>query len=395
MRMATMLALGALLLAGCGNGGGSATGGSSAGGTGSTAAAATSDSGSAVTSSAPTTGSASSSAAASTSMSSAESSGTSTASSAGTTSAGSAAGSAGAAAGSLSASATTSAAYQSNCAVGSGDSGNGATVKIGSKAFAEEQLLATITQLVLQKHDFKVEYSTQAADPVIDQALRSGSIDMLWQYTGTELQQFLHVDNPPTNLDSAFYLARNLDAAQNLCWVAPAPMDDTNGLAIKAADKATFGATLSDFGNYLKAHPDTKVCIMSEFRTRPDGLPGLEKTYDSGYSGANYVDIGATAEAPIASGQCQAGEVFTTDSAIAANNLYVLQDDKQLFPPDNVALIVRSDVLKKNPAIANLMMPVAAKLTSDVITGLNKQVEVDKKKASDVATAWLQQNGFL
>jgi osmoprotectant transport system substrate-binding protein len=282
-----------------------------------------------------------------------------------------------------------------NCAVGGGANGNGATVRIGSKAFAEEELLATMTQLVLQQHGFTVTYTTKAADPVIDQALRSGSIDMLWQYTGTELQQFLNVDTPPTNLDAAFNLAAQKDAANNLCWVAPAPMDDTNGLAIKASDQATFGGTLSQFGTYLAAHPDTKVCIMSEFRTRPDGLPGLEKTYGGGYSTANYVDIGSTAEAPIAGGQCAAGEVFTTDSAIAANNLYVLQDDKALFPPDNAGLIVRADVLKKNPAIADLMAPVAAKLTTAVMVDLNKQVEVDKKNVTDVARAWLTQNGFL
>ena len=290
---------------------------------------------------------------------------------------------------------TTAGQPANDCAVGPGTSGNGAAVSIGSKAFAEEELLATITQLVLEKGGFKVTYTTKAADPVIDQALRSGSIDMLWQYTGTELQQFLNVDAPPTDLNAAFNLAEQKDAANNLCWVAPAPMDDTNGIAIKTANKAAFGSTLSAFGQYLQAHPDTKVCIMSEFRTRPDGLPGLEKTYGGGYAKANYIDIGATAEAPIAAGQCDAGEVFTTDSAIAANGLYVLEDDKHLFPPDNVGLIVRADVLKKNPAIANLMTPVAAKLTTAVMVDLNKQVEIDKKNVTDVARTWLQQNGFL
>src|ERR1700676_4628416 len=70
-----------------------------------------------------------------------------------------------------------------------------------------------------------------------------------------------------------------------------------------------------------------KVCILSEFRTRPDGLPGLESTYNSAYNKATFVDIGNTAEKSIANGQCTAGEVFTTDSAIQANNLYVLKDD--------------------------------------------------------------------
>ncbi|HSP65230.1 MAG TPA: glycine betaine ABC transporter substrate-binding protein, partial [Candidatus Deferrimicrobium sp.] len=71
-----------------------------------------------------------------------------------------------------------------------------------------------------------------------------------------------------------------------------------------------------------------KICILSEFRTRPDGLPGLESKYNSAFSKATYTDIGNTAETTIANGQCNAGEVFTTDSAIGAKNLYVLQDDK-------------------------------------------------------------------
>lgn len=137
------------------------------------------------------------------------------------------------------------------------------------------------------------------------------------------------------------------------------------------------------------------VCIMSEFRTRADGVPGLARTYDAAYGTANYKDIGSTAEAGIASGQCAAGEVFTTDSAIAANNLYVLQDDKGLFPPDNVGLVVRSTVLQQHPGIAAILSPVAARITTDEITRMNRAVEVDKRAVTDVASQWLRNNALL
>ena len=282
------------------------------------------------------------------------------------------------------------------CPAGSGSDGGGATVSIGSKGFAEEQLLATISQLELQKHGFTVNYSTQAKDTAIGNAVLNGGIDMLWQYTGTELANpgYLNLSSYPRDLSAAFSFVAAKDAPRGLCWTSPAPLDDTNGLAIKASDKAIYGSTLTDFGNYVAQHPDTKVCIMSEFRTRPDGLPGLEQTYNAAYANAQYTDIGGTAEKNIANGDCAAGEVFTTDSGIAANNLYVLQDDKNLFPPDNVGLIVRSSVLQAHPAIAAIMAPVAAKLTSDVITQLNKKVEIDNQKVSDVAAAWLTQNGY-
>jgi osmoprotectant transport system substrate-binding protein len=292
---------------------------------------------------------------------------------------------------------SSSGAAGSSCPSGSGSSGNGASVSIGSKGFAEEQLLATMAKQVLEKHGFTVTYNLQAKDTAIGNALTGGQIDMLWQYTGTELTNpgYLNKQNPPTDLQQAFDLVKSLDEPRGICWVAPAPMDDTNGLAIKASDKATLGSTLSDFATYLSSHPDTKICILSEFRTRPDGLPGLKSTYGGGYGGANYIDVGNTAEKNIANGDCQAGEVFTTDSPIAANNLYVLQDDKKLFPPDNVGLMVRQSVLQKYPAIAALLAPVAAKITTDVITSLNKMVEIDNQKVDDVARAWLTQNGFL
>jgi osmoprotectant transport system substrate-binding protein len=291
-----------------------------------------------------------------------------------------------------------SGAASATCPTGSGTSGNGASVSIGSKGFAEEQLLATMTKMVLEKHGFSVNYSLQAKDTAIGNAVLNKQIDMLWQYTGTELTDpgYLNLTSGvPTDLDQAFALVKQKDEPRGLCWVAPAPMDDTNGLAIKASDRATYGDTLSAFATYLGSHPNTKICILSEFRTRPDGLPGLKSTYGAAYGNAGFTDIGGTAEKNINAGDCAAGEVFTTDSGIAALNLYVLQDDKKLFPPDNVGLIVRSDVLQKYPAIAALMAPVAAKITSTVITGLNKQVEIDNAKVDDVARTWLTQNGFI
>jgi osmoprotectant transport system substrate-binding protein len=132
--------------------------------------------------------------------------------------------------------------------------GGGARLRIGSKPFAEEELLATIARLVLERHGYSVDDSVHAADPAIDRALREGTIDMLWQYTGTELQEFLNVKHPPAALDAAFEEARSRDESNGLCWVAPAPMNDTNGLAIRAADRSRYGDTLSAFGTYLASN---------------------------------------------------------------------------------------------------------------------------------------------
>ena len=105
--------------------------------------------------------------------------------------------------------------------------------------------------------------------------------------------------------------------------------------------------------------------------------------------------VGSTAEQEINSGQCDAGEVFTTDAGIQTDDLYVLQDSKNLFPPDNAGLLVRKSVLQQYPAIAALMAPVAAQLTTSTVLSLDADVEVDNETVSTVAHDWLVQNHFL
>lgn len=284
-----------------------------------------------------------------------------------------------------------------NCpapASGASTSLTGASLKIGSKGFAEEQIAAEIAKQALTKAGATVEYTTQEADPQLGQDQQNGKINLLWQYTGTELGTYLQQDVIPSDLHVAFLKAQQLDDAKSLCWVGETPMNDTNGIAIRQADAAKYGSTLTDFTTYLQAHTDVHVCILSEFKTRPDGVPGLQTKYGSVWGTYNYTEIGKTAEPNLKKGDCDAGEVFTTDSGIAANNLVVLKDDKGVFPADNLGLIVRSDVLKQYPQIAAIIDPIALKMTTPAFLALNKMVEFDNAKAADVAAAWLQQNGF-
>jgi osmoprotectant transport system substrate-binding protein len=279
---------------------------------------------------------------------------------------------------------------------GSSSSTGTGSLKVGQKGFAEEQLLAQMTKLVLEKHGFTVDATFTAKDPILGQALESGTIDMYWQYTGTELQGPLAVTGTlPGDLDKAYQLAKTKDEARGICWNDEGKFNDTNGLAIKSADKSKYGATLSAFGTYLSSHPNTVLCVASEFLTRPDGLPGLEATYGHYNIPGVKASSQSTYEAAIASGQCEAGEVFTTDSGIGAKDLYVLEDDKKFFPPDNVGLLLKSSVQKAHPEIDAIMAPVIAKLDNATMINLNKQVEIDNLKVPDVAKSFLTQNGFL
>ncbi|MCW2867235.1 MAG: glycine/betaine transporter substrate-binding protein, partial [Marmoricola sp.] len=96
-----------------------------------------------------------------------------------------------------------------------------------------------------------------------------------------------------------------------------------------------------------------------------------------------------------AKGACSFGEVYTTDGRIVALDLKVLEDDRDFFPKYNVSLVMTPDIAKKYPQIADLVAPVAKKLTNDVLLKLNAEIDVTGKEPAQVAYAWLRKEGFV
>lgn len=66
----------------------------------------------------------------------------------------------------------------------------------------------------------------------------------------------------------------------------------------------------------------------------------------------------------------------------------VLEDDKQLFPPYQAAPLLREDTLKKYPELKEVLGKLAGKISSQEMTQMNYEVDVEGKAARDVARAY-------
>jgi osmoprotectant transport system substrate-binding protein len=128
---------------------------------------------------------------------------------------------------------------------------------------------------------------------------------------------------------------------------------------------------------------------------RPFCLKGLTATYGITFKEFKATDAGGpiTVEA-LKKGDAQVGLLFTSDPGIAVNGFVLLQDDKQLQLADNLVPVVRQDAIDANPVISDALNAVMAKLDQATLTDLNKQVTVDGKAAAEVATAWVEAQGF-
>jgi osmoprotectant transport system substrate-binding protein len=287
--------------------------------------------------------------------------------------------------------------------VGAGDNTqegalDGVSVDVGSKDFDEQLILGQLTLLTLKAagadvaDKTNIQGSTQARTDLMKQ-----EIDVYWDYTGTGWINFLGHDELITDAEEQYEKVKAEDLKENdLVWGERAPFNNTYSMAPTQAFAEENGIeTLSDMATYINENDDYTVCVESEFATRPDGLPALEKTYDISIPESNIKTLGTGVIYPqIENGTCTFGEIFTTDGRIAALGLLALEDDKTAFPIYNGVPVTNA----KNPdgeKIQEVLTPLAEKLTTEVMTDLNAKVSGEGLPPDQVAEEYLKAEGFI
>ena len=275
-----------------------------------------------------------------------------------------------------------------------GCAGRPASTAIGSKNFTEALLLGELYAQLLEDNDLPVRRRLDLGGTDIAMAaLQRGEIDLYPEYTGTALLVVLK-DRARGDAAQTFeYVKAQYESRFALTWLDPAPMNNTQALATTRAVAARFGlATLSDVA--AKA-PQLRLGAVPEFVKRTDGLPGLKRAYGGfAFKDIRLVDFGLKYKALLA-GDVDIVVAFGTDGAIVADDLVVMRDDKHLFPPYQVAPVVRAATLQAHPAIATHLNRLAPLLTDTVMRGLNNQIDgTAKREPADVAREFIKAHGL-
>ena len=278
-----------------------------------------------------------------------------------------------------------------------------AAITVTSKNFTEQILLGKITVLAAKAAGFDVTDLTNApGSQPVRELLLTGQADVAWEYTGTAWLTYLGREAGIPDKDAQWEAVHKADLKNGLTWGAPAPMNNTYGIAIRKEAVGDLGgiSTLSEIAK-LPAK-DRTFCLESEFNSRPDGFDpmlkhyGLERGSADGVPGSNVgiYDTGAIYSATD-KGDCNLGEVFATDGRIDALGLAVLKDDKKFFPAYNAAPVFFSETLKKYPQFERILAQISPALTDEILRALNLKVDVDGEEPADVALEWMKERGFI
>jgi osmoprotectant transport system substrate-binding protein len=280
------------------------------------------------------------------------------------------------------------------CGGGAGDAGgSSAAIRVGSKNFAEQFVLGQMYALVLEENGFEVERKINlGGTQVAHESLVAGEIDLYPEYTGTGLLTILKL---PTNSDpEEVYETVSEEYAErfDLVWLEPAPMNNTYALFMTPEDVQETGIkTISDLAE--KGQGLTMIGTP-EFQGREDGLSGLEKAY-SNFQLEEYkaVDAGLRYRG-LVNDQADIAVGFATDGEISAYNLVRIEDNKNFFPPYQVAPVVREGVLEENPEIREILNRLSEKITDETMQRLNYEVTGNQREPAEVAREFLSQEGL-
>ena len=270
------------------------------------------------------------------------------------------------------------------------------TVTIGSKNFTEEFILGNIYAQALKAAGYNVKTQLNlGSEQIALKALKSGQIDAYPEYTGTALTSFFKVKTAdiPADPTKAYDQTKAEFTKQGITALPPTPFTDSNAVAVTPATAKKLSLkNISD----LKAKAGTLTLAgPPECRQREDCLLGLQQTYGLKFKSFTPVDPSLRHEV-LQKGQADASIVFTTDGQIKANKEVVLGDDKNIFPPYNITLLVNDKVLQKaGPDFAKTVALVQKGMTTPVMQELNSRVDLDKQKPAAVATEYLKESGYM
>jgi osmoprotectant transport system substrate-binding protein len=269
-----------------------------------------------------------------------------------------------------------------------------AKIRVASKDFTEQFILGEMYALALEDAGFRVDRRLNlGGTPVAHQALLNNEIDLYPEYTGTGLLTVLgrEVESDPQvvydTVLSEYFIQFNL------VWLDPAPMNNTQALAMTREGAERFGIrTISDM---VANASQLTMAGPPEFQEREDGLPGLRQVYGNFELQAyQAIDPGLRYQA-LVQGQADVVVAFGTDGEIAAFDLVLLEDDRGMFPPYQVAPVVRSALLDDHPEIAQVLNSIAPLLTDAVMQRLNYEVSGQGREPAEVARDFLVEQGII
>jgi osmoprotectant transport system substrate-binding protein len=268
--------------------------------------------------------------------------------------------------------------------------GGGGPIVVGSANFTESQVLAELYAQAMKAKG--ADASTKlniGSREIYLKALQDGSISVIPEYSGNLLLYFDKNATATTEEEIEQALPQAVGADLKVGKASPAADQDVYVVTKQFSEQNQ----LTSLADLKKVSANAILGGPSELEKRAYGPIGLEKIYGAKFKEFKPYDSPAVKVKDLNDNKVQVASFFTTEAAIPDNGYVMLEDPESMILPQNILPLMRSDVASNTEAVA-AVDAVNAALTTEELTQLNKQVDVDKLDANQVAGDWLKSKGL-
>ncbi len=259
------------------------------------------------------------------------------------------------------------------------------SVTVGSAGFPENVLLANIYGDAMAAKGVKVSKHLNIGErSVYLTALKGGEISFVPEYSGSILLNLNPgaTEKSSEDVDTALKKAA---AGAGFATTKSAPAQDADTITVTKATADKY--KLKSIADLKSVAGGMTFGAPAQFKTRADGIPGLEKVYGVKFGTFTPTDAGGSVTVnALKSGSLDAADIFSTDPAIAQNGFVSLADPQSMFAAQNVVPLFSQKVLTK--PMADACDAVSEKLDTKTLASLRAKVSGDNSEA--VAQEWLK-----
>ncbi len=261
----------------------------------------------------------------------------------------------------------------------------GPRVAIGSKNFTEQVVLGEIAAGLLESSGFTVDRRLNLGGTTLcHEAVRSGQIDVYYEYTGTALKDVLKA---PTRQDRGEVERAVREGYAALGLEVGSALGFNNTFALVVRREAGI-IRISDLARQASA---IRVGLFGEFLEREDGMSGLLRHYGFRFAlPPREMDLGLLYQA-LSERQVDLVVGSATDGLIEALDLVVLEDDRGFFPPYDAVPIFNRGSLAAHPEMKSVLSALDGRIDDRAMRRLNLAVDRDHHSPRDVAREFLRE----
>ncbi len=272
-----------------------------------------------------------------------------------------------------------------------GCGGEERTLRVGSKNFAENMILAEMIAQLAENQGIPVERKIPFGNTQeVMEATKQDILDIYPEYNGTGLI-FLG-QAAISDGDASTAKVQELFKPLGLEWKGRFGFSNDYAIVMTAERSQELG--VSSIGDLVKSGSSINFAIDEDFSTRAaDGLRPMARRYGLTIGNEAVFPGGSEGKDKIVSalleGSADVGELFVTDGQIAEYSLVVLQDNQKFFPVYEPAPLVRADALAAVPGLAGVLDKLSGAINATDMQAMNKAVDLDAQTPASVATAFL------